>query len=54
MDFEYVYDLDVGRAVDLAATVDLPERAVFNIGTGARSRTFEDLVAAARRRSAAT
>ena len=24
MDFEYVYDLDVGRAVDLAATVDCP------------------------------
>ena len=48
MDFEYVYDLDVGRAVDLAATVDLSERAVFNIGTGTVT-TFDDLVAAARR-----
>ena len=48
MDFEYVYELDVGRAVDLAATVDLPDRAVFNIGTGSIT-TFDDLVAAARR-----
>ena len=48
MDFEYVYDLDVGRAVDLAATVDLPEPAVVNIGTGAIT-SFDDLVAAARK-----
>ena len=48
MDFEYVYDLDVGRAVDLAATADLPERGVFNIGTGTIT-TFDELVAAARR-----
>ena len=48
MDFEYVYDLDVGRAVDLAATVDLGDRAVFNIGTGSIT-TFNELVAAARR-----
>ena len=48
MDFEYVYDLDVGRAVDLAATADLPERAVFNIGTGTIT-SFDDLLAAARR-----
>ena len=48
MDFEYVYDLDVGRAVDLAATAALPERAVFNVGTGTIT-SFDDLVAAARR-----
>lgn len=48
MDFEYVYDLDVGRAVDLAATVDLAEPAVLNIGTGTIT-SFDDLVAAARR-----
>ena len=48
MDFEYVYDLDVGRAIDLAATVDLPEHAVFNIGTGTIT-SFDDLVTAARR-----
>ena len=48
MDFEYVYDLDVGRAVDLAATVDLPEPAILNIGTGAIT-SFDDLVAAARK-----
>ena len=48
MDFEYVYDLDVGRAVDLAATADLPDKPVFNIGTGTIT-TFDDLVAAARR-----
>ena len=48
MDFEYVYDLDVGRAVDLAATADLGERAVFNVGTGTVT-TFDGLVAAARR-----
>ena len=48
MDFEYVYELDVGRAVDLAATVELPDRAVFNVGTGTVT-SFDDLVAAARR-----
>ena len=48
MDFEYVYDLDVGRAVDLAATADLGDRPVFNIGTGTVT-TFDELVAAARR-----
>ena len=47
MDFEYVYDLDVGRAIDLAATAALPVKAVFNIGTGTIT-TFDDLVAAAR------
>ncbi len=48
MDFEYVYDLDVGRAVDLAATVDLPDKPIFNVGTGTIT-SFDDLVTAARR-----
>ena len=48
MDFEYVYDVDVGRAVDLAATADLGDRPVFNVGTGVVT-TFDELVAAARR-----
>ncbi len=48
MDFEYVYDLDVGRAVELAATAELPEYAIFNIGSGTIT-SFDDLVDAARR-----
>jgi nucleoside-diphosphate-sugar epimerase len=31
---EYVYAKDVGRAVDLAATVQMPAQAIFNIGNG--------------------
>ncbi|HEY7302265.1 MAG TPA: NAD(P)-dependent oxidoreductase [Xanthobacteraceae bacterium] len=31
---EYVYAKDVGRAVDLAATVRLPPQPIFNIGNG--------------------
>jgi nucleoside-diphosphate-sugar epimerase len=42
---EYVYAKDVGRAVDLAATVPMPPDNVFNIGNGYVS-TFEDLLAA--------
>jgi UDP-glucose 4-epimerase len=42
---EYVYDKDVGRAVDLAATQPMPSPAVFNIGNGYLT-TFEELVAA--------
>ncbi len=34
MAFEYVYCKDIGRAVDLAATVPLPEKHVFNVGQG--------------------
>ncbi len=56
MDFEYVYDLDVGRAVDLAAITPMTKMPlqprsegcrVFNIGTGVIT-TFADLVATAR------
>ena len=31
---EYVYAKDVGRAIDLAATVPMPEETIFNIGSG--------------------
>ena len=42
---EYVYAKDVGRAVDLAATIPMPKDNVFNIGNGFIS-SFEELVAA--------
>jgi nucleoside-diphosphate-sugar epimerase len=42
---EYIYAKDVGRAVDLAATVDRPGQTVFNIGNGYVS-PFEDVLAA--------
>jgi nucleoside-diphosphate-sugar epimerase len=40
---EYVYGKDVGRAIDLAATVKMPEERVFNIGSGVVS-TIEEVV----------
>ena len=46
-DFEYVYAKDVGRAVDLAATIPQPEQRVFNLGNG-EIATFADLVEAAK------
>jgi nucleoside-diphosphate-sugar epimerase len=42
---EYVYAKDVGRAVDLAATVAMPATAIFNIGNGYVT-PFEDVLAA--------
>ncbi len=33
-DFEYIYYKDVGRAIDIAATVPMPPKTTFNIGTG--------------------
>lgn len=42
-DFEYVYAKDIGRAIDLAATVPMPPRNVFNIGT-ARVLKFDEIV----------
>jgi UDP-glucose 4-epimerase len=44
---EYVYGRDVGRAVDLAATIALPTETIFNIGNGYVS-TFEEVLAAVR------
>lgn len=44
---ERIYAKDVGRAVDLAATVPVPPVNVFNIGTGLVT-TFDELVEAAR------
>jgi nucleoside-diphosphate-sugar epimerase len=41
---ERIYAKDVGRAVDLAATVPIPPVNVFNIGTGLVT-TFDELVA---------
>ena len=35
-DFEYVYFKDVGRAIELAATIPAPAETTFNIGTGDR------------------
>jgi nucleoside-diphosphate-sugar epimerase len=43
MTFEYVYAKDMGRAVDLAATVPMPAKNIFNIGVG-QVTTFEELV----------
>lgn len=48
MSFEYVYAKDVGRAIDLAATVPLPAKTVFNIGNG-QVLTFDELAATVRR-----
>lgn len=48
MDFEYVYAKDVGRAVDIAATVAMPEQNIFNIGAG-KVTTFDELTATARK-----
>jgi nucleoside-diphosphate-sugar epimerase len=44
---EYVYAKDMGRAVDLAATVPMPEQTIFNIGNGYVS-SFDDVLSAVR------
>ncbi len=46
-DFEYVYCKDIGRAIDLAATVPMPAKTFFNIGMGVITK-FEDLLAVAK------
>ncbi|MDE0214698.1 MAG: NAD(P)-dependent oxidoreductase, partial [Deltaproteobacteria bacterium] len=46
--FEYVYAKDMGRAVDLATTVPMPEKTTFNIGSG-QLTTFDELVGAVER-----
>lgn len=43
MAFEYVYCKDLGRAVDLAATVPMPEHNVFNVGEG-KVTQFQEIV----------
>ena len=48
MAFEYLYSKDMGRALDLAATADLPPRATYNIAYG-RSIAFDELVETARK-----
>ena len=40
---EYVYAADMGRAVDLAATVEMPPVNVFNIGNG-KATPFSEVV----------
>jgi nucleoside-diphosphate-sugar epimerase len=47
LDVEYVYAKDIGKAIDLAATVPAPKEQVFNIGNGEVTR-FEDLIKAVR------
>jgi nucleoside-diphosphate-sugar epimerase len=43
MAFEYIYCKDLGRAVDLAATVPVPEKNVFNIAQG-KVTEFQEIV----------
>jgi UDP-glucose 4-epimerase len=43
--YEYVYAKDVGRAVDRAATVPLPQETIFNIGNGYVT-SFQEVLAA--------
>ena len=43
MAFEYIYCKDIGRAVDLATTVPMPEKNVFNIAEG-KVTQFQEIV----------
>src|SRR5205823_535238 len=40
---EYIYGKDMGRAIDLAATVAMPPQKIFNIGNGAVT-SFQDVL----------
>jgi len=42
---EYIYAKDMGRAVDLAATVPMPPQTIFNIGNG-NVTSFQEVLAA--------
>jgi UDP-glucose 4-epimerase len=42
---EYIYSRDMGRAIDLAATVPLPKQTIFNIGDGMVT-PFDEVLAA--------
>jgi nucleoside-diphosphate-sugar epimerase len=48
MSFEYVYAKDVGRAIDLAATVPVPAKTVFNVGSG-EVLSFDQLTTVAKK-----
>lgn len=48
MTYEYVYAKDLGRAIDLAATLPAPAESVFNIAYG-NVTSFDDLVTAAKK-----
>lgn len=48
MAFVYLYAKDMGRAADLAATVDMPDKTVFNIGYDYVT-TFDELVETVRK-----
>jgi nucleoside-diphosphate-sugar epimerase len=43
MAFEYIYCKDIGRAIDLATTVPVPEQNIFNIGEG-KVTQFQEIV----------
>jgi UDP-glucose 4-epimerase len=45
---EYIYGKDMGRAIDLAATVAMPPQKIFNIGNGTVT-SFEDVLGAVRK-----
>lgn len=45
---EYIYAKDMGRAVDLAATVPVPKQIIFNIGNGYVT-AFDDLLSTVRK-----
>ena len=47
-DFEYIYYKDVGRAIDIAATVPMPHKTTFNIGTGVIIK-YSELIALVKR-----
>jgi nucleoside-diphosphate-sugar epimerase len=44
---EYIYSKDMGRAIDLATTVAMPPKTIFNIGNGIVT-SFDDVLAAVR------
>ena len=43
MDNEYIYATDVGRALDIAATIAMPKERVFNVGNGVVT-TFQEVL----------
>ncbi len=43
MDNEYIYASDAGRAIDIAATIDMPGERIFNVGNGVVT-TFQEVL----------